>query len=167
MHRLFVMLAVLFFLLPSIAHSFDTDGFKDGMSKEEIKKIVATWNFDTIQDENDSIIAFDKPDNGAHRFYQFFFCNNKLNYLQKGFEPSMKSYILLFKKLSSDYGTKIRGHSDIYITSNGENRFISLTWELPLESITLTYNIFPTNDDLTIRYQVYGKCKEKTGLKDK
>lgn len=106
------------------AFAFDADGFQSGMTKKEVKEILKTWNFDKIDEEENSILAYDTIKT-AKRWFSFGFRNNKLYSLQKNFPPSMKNFIFLFNKFTSVYGKPTDSHSEISLGSSGETRSIT------------------------------------------
>jgi hypothetical protein len=131
----------------TITFAFDVDGFKSGMTKKEVKEMLKGWNFDKIDEEEDSVRAYDTTKT-AKRWFSFGFRNNKLTSFQKDFPPTMKNFIYLFNKFTLIYGKPIDSYSDISLDSSGETRSIWFWWKINSEIQQLSYNVFPNNDQL-------------------
>ena len=153
-----VKIAFLFLLafvaMYSEARPFDVDGFKDGMSRSKVREIIDKGSFNNIEEKDTAISAYDLH----HRFYAFNFCKSKLVHLQKYIKPSMKHFIGLFDKLNSAYGKPIDCYVNTPKDSYGESYSISFIWKKNLELVTLTYKVFPKNDQLYITYEAPNEC---------
>ena len=170
MHKkLFAAYVILlpFFAPISFAQSFE-DGFKNGMSKQRVKEIVDGWNFDFLQEADNTITCYDNPNKGTYRLYQFLFwlyqflfCKNELYYFRKNYKPLIKNFILIFDKLSSKYGNKIKAYSNIELTSSGETRSILLVWDMTLLRVKLHYWVFETNDSIYVEYEANNACDKR------
>ena len=142
---------LLFFLaICTEAQPFDVDGFKGGMSRDKVKEILNKGNLSNIEEKDTAISAYDLH----HRFYAFNFYKNRLVHLQKYIKPSMKQFIGLFDKFNSAYGKPVDCYINTPKDSYGESHNISFIWKKKLELVTLTYNVFPKNDQLYITYEV-------------
>jgi len=156
----FLLILIFFGIFYSNVYSFDVDGFKNGMSQKELRENLNDWKFDKIEERDNFIRAWDIPDSGAKRWYVFTFCNTKLNSVQKDIKPSMKNFILLFQKLTSIHGKPIDSHVEMSIDSIGETNSISFHWANGKDLITLSYHVFPNNDQLAVRYENDSKCSK-------
>ncbi len=65
----------------------------------------------------------------------------------------MKHFIGLFDKFNSAYGKPIDCYVNTPKDSYGASYSISFIWKKNLELVTLTYNVFPKNDQLYITYE--------------
>lgn len=147
-----VFLFSLLLVLCPRAYSFDVDGYVSGMSQEEIKSKLAEGGFDWIEEKDNFIRAWDNPYRPNSRWLVFTFCNKKLASVQKDLRPSMKNFILMFGTLSSAYGKPTDSHTDKAIDIVGETNTISFAWRTGKDVITLRYNVFPDNEQLSLFY---------------
>jgi hypothetical protein len=136
------------------AHSFEVDGFKSGMSQEKVMDRLNKLNFWKIEREEGFIMAHDDLAKKNMRAYSFNFSKGKLTKIQKEFSPSMKHFIILFDKLSTYYGKPIDSHAGSSDGTHGEQYGIEFLWRKELHLITLKYNVFPMNDQLSVLYEV-------------
>lgn len=147
-------------LIPlAAATAFDVDGIKSGITMEKVKAIISTWNFDSIEEKESHIIAFDYPAKPSYRFYIFNFCDDRLTHIQKGIKPSMKMFIILFDSLSKTYGHPIDSDSNrsAYQDGTGSDG-IDFLWRSGTEYIKLSYRVFSSNDSLDIHYDIPNRC---------
>jgi len=126
--------------------AFDVDGFKSGMTKEEVKEILEGWNFDKVDEEEDLISAYDTSERAQRRFV-LGFKNSKLNSFQRDFLPSMENFKLLLNKITSVYGRPSESDSETSLDS-GETRKITVRWKRQFEINELCYILFPDNKRL-------------------
>lgn len=153
-----LLLLILFFLISSFskAQSFDCDGFKNGMTKKEVREILDGWKGYSIDEkpEGISVHLISQPT----KFRNFFFRNDRLCNYCKSVEPSIKNFIILFNQFTGLYGKPIDSHSEIRIDNDGETRTISFFWRIQSETVRLKYYVFPTNDQLDVmHYTEYWK----------
>jgi hypothetical protein len=142
----------------SKAQSFDVDGFKSEMTKKEVKEQLKEWKFDVIDEKDNDIKAYDNLRKTDSRLYFFNFCDDKLVLIEKNVQPSMKNFIILVEKLTNTYGKPIDTYADTSIHTFGEQHKISIIWKIGRELITLTYNVYPNNDQLYMTYKVSNNC---------
>ena len=71
----------------------------------------------------------------------------------------MKNFIQVFDKLSKRFGNSVTAYSKIdLLASWGESREFTLSWKTRLLEVEITYQVFETNDNLTIRYFLENSC---------
>ena len=140
----------------NISYAFDVSGFKDGMSKKTVMEKAKSYNFDEIKENEDgSLMLYDRS---YLRFYTLGFTDNKLVTLDKhGFQPSMSNYILLFKELVDKYGSKTSCKAETRLGSDGEEKTIRCWWREGKEDISIAYDIFTTNESLSVFYSAVDK----------
>ena len=74
--RLVPFLILFVCALPAAA--FEVDSFKSGMTRDQVKKALKSYNFERMQDFSAStLIAYDPPEKGANRQFVFEFCNDR------------------------------------------------------------------------------------------
>jgi len=156
--RVCIVLITSLLLISSVnVWAFDVDGFRSGMNNKDVENILTKWNFDKIVNRGDSIQAYDNQDKLTQRNFSFAFSNGKLTTYQKDFKPNMNNLIMLFDKLSRDYGKLTDSKSGVDLTIVGEVRYISFYWVNIKDSIELRYNMFEKNDQLSVVYEIYTK----------
>lgn len=150
----------------NISYGFEVDGFKDGMKREIVLEKVKSWNFDKIADNDaDSVSVYDLPEKNTFRHYNFSLKDNKLISVQKNYKPSMANYILLFKELVAKYGEKVSCNAESGLSTYGEEKSIRCIWLKDGEQVHISYNLFPSNDQLYVFYSVFDKYNKKKKLK--
>ena len=149
-----VILCISFSIFPISGWAFEIDGFTNNMSKKEVENNLVNWNFDKIDHKGDSILAYDKPDKTSARLYVFSFENNKLVSVQKDFRPNIKGLIMLFDKFSKVYGSPSSYDSGSDLSTAGESKFIAFIWSTKSDTIEMTYTVFESNDQLSVRYRM-------------
>ncbi len=155
-----VFLIILTFLISiSNAQEIYLENYNGNMNLREVKTKLYRDGFKKIEVKKDYIIANKQNIYGNLLFYEFHFCKNKLVSFRKDYEPSMKNFIQIFNLLSKRYGKILHGYSSIdLLSAAGESRTLTLTWFFKDLEIELTYDIFETNDVLTVRFYKKNNC---------
>ena len=155
-----ITLFFFIFICPKVS-AFEVDGFKSGMTKEEVRRLLKSYHFDKIEDKEGGIYAYDIPIDRTHRSYGLFFYDDKLVLLHKNFPPSIKKFIFLFDRFSALYGKPFDSNSEVRIESHGESRRIIFYWSKMGEIVSLHYIVFPNNDDLHVIYEIEKREKSR------
>jgi hypothetical protein len=144
----------------SIAQHFSDDGFYAGMSQNEAMRLIDTMGLRKLGKfkENNSFIVRSRQINGNLLVYEFNFCQNKLVGYRKDILPSTNNLILVLDRLSLKYGKNLKTYTNISMGVAGEERKLSFLWKTVLYRVEITYNIFTSNESLTIRYSVPDNC---------
>lgn len=145
---------IIIFVGTNITYGFDVDGLTDGMNKEIVIEKLSSIKFGKVVDEGNTVKFCDLEDKEFNKFYVVYFKNNKLVGYDKNFKPSMSNYITLFKLLTEKYGNTVKCSSKSDMSSNGEIKSLLCTWLFKKESITINYNILPSNDTLYVHYRI-------------
>ncbi|MBU4320919.1 MAG: hypothetical protein L6246_01090 [Thermodesulfovibrionales bacterium] len=157
MKRLMVFIVASILGCVDISYGFEIDGFKDGMRKDVVLEKSLSWNYDKVDDRGDSVGVYDFPDKKTYRHINLSFHNNRLVGFQKNYKPSMANYIMLFKELGDKYGDNVNCSAGTDLSTSGENKNITCIWVVGNEKIHISYNIFPSNDQLSVYYNAYDK----------
>lgn len=157
-HSAFIVVVTLsLFCGNSSAQYFSDDGFTLGMSKSSAFSVIRSMGLSNLEVKENFVIGNRKID-GAWLFYEFHFCQNKLVFYRKDILPSIKNLIFILNSLSSKYGKEFKTYTNISISAVGEERSLSFLWEKTLYRVEISYNIYPSNESLTIRYFVPIEC---------
>lgn len=160
MKKVNVIFILMIMGIAKTSYGFEVDGFKDGMRKEIVVEKLKAWHFDKIVEiEGENTLSAYDLENGStfSRYYSFNFQGETLAALQKGYKPSMANYIILFKELNSEFGEKSYCNADIKLISNGENKSITCAWFSRKEKISVSYNVYDANDQLSVYYDAFNK----------
>lgn len=141
------------------AQAFQLDEFRNGMSKEKVREVLAGWKFDRIQDFSDTtIIAYDQPEKRTFRQYTFTFCNDKLVALQHELKPSLRNFIITSNNYIASNGQPMKVDTNSSVISTGEKSSIALFWRAAGEVVGIKYSILPSEEELAIVYEVPNSC---------
>ena len=157
---LFVLLLILLSFKMAIAQYFSDDGFYNGMSKISVQNTIRAIGLSNLVEKEGYILGNRKID-GYWLFNEFHFCEDKLVFYRKDILPSIKNLIFILNNLTSKYGNNVKTFGDISMTPYGEQRSLMFVWETNYYYIELSYEIFPANESLNIRYSVPDKCIDK------
>ena len=143
--------------LPALA--FEVDEFKSGQSKQQVKALLASWKFDTIEDFSaDTTIAADTLEKGTNRLFKFFFCSDKLVTFEQSMKASAKNFITVAGNYINIYGQPVRVTAGSNVISNGEKNSVSMSWRAKNEFIGVHYLINPNSEDLFVIYETPNNC---------
>jgi hypothetical protein len=140
-------------------HAFEIDQFKSGMSRAQIKDMLADWNFDTIEDAGpDVTLAFDGVKKETNRLFKFYFCNDKLVTFEQSLKGSVKNFIVVTQNYVRQYGQPIKVDAGTNVLSNGEKSSMAMYWRFRNEYIGVRYVNLPNGEDLSVSYEVNNNC---------
>ncbi|GEM_PF-5212838 len=156
--KLFIVSLVLtLFSEFSQAQHFSDDGFTNGMSRNGAVQIIRSMGLRNLEENRDSIIG-NRLVNGVWLFYEFHFCHDKLVFYRKSILPSVKNLIFILHDLSSKYGNEFKTYTNISMTEVGESRSLVFLWKNPNCRVEISYDVYPSNESLAIRYSVPNNC---------
>lgn len=158
MQKLFSTIIILI-ALASPAQAFQLDEFRNGMSKDQLREVLAGWKFDRVQDFSDTtILAYDQPEKRTFRQYTFTFCNDKLVALQHELKPSLRNFIITSNNYIAKNGQPVKVDTNSSVISTGEKSSIALFWRAAGEVVGIKYSLLPTEEELAIVYEVPNNC---------
>jgi hypothetical protein len=153
-HKIIIVLFLFTFLLVLNSSAFEIDMFRSGMSKTQVKSLLK--HYATVEEKEDNIFAIE---NSFSRFYSFNFCNEKLVMVKKDLNPSIKELIILFDKLTNNYGKPIHLNTKINkLCTKNTQHAISFYWKSGIERISLDYSVFPENEQFSVTYEIENTC---------
>lgn len=145
--------------LSSPAWAFQIDEFRNGMSKEKLREVLAGWKFDRIQDFSDTtVVAYDLPEKRTFRQYTFTFCSDKLVGLQHKLKPSVRNFIITANNYIAANGQPMKVDTNSSVISTGEKSTVALFWRTAGEVIGIKYSVLPAEEELAIVYEVPNSC---------
>lgn len=152
------LLAVLL-LFGTTARAFEIDTFRSGMSRAEVKRLLADWKFDQIREfSGDTLIAYDYPEKDTSRQFTFSFCNDRLAAFEQEMKPSMKNFIVISGNYNRTYGQPIQVDATSNVTSLGEKNQLALYWRKGAELLGVKYVLLPPHDQLLAVYETPNSC---------
>ena len=150
---------VCWIAVASPAQAFQLDEFRNGMSRDKLREVLAGWKFDRVQDFSDTtIIAYDQPEKRTFRQYAFTFCNDKLVAVQHELKPSLRNFIITSNNYIAKNGQPMKVDTNSSVISTGEKSSIALFWRAAGEVVGIKYSVLPTEEELAIVYEVPNSC---------
>lgn len=141
------------------AGAFEVDVFKSGMSKEQVKDALKSYNFDKVQDFSaQTLIAYDQPEKGSNRQFIFDFCNDKLAGLQQDMAPSNRNLVIVINSYNTKYGQPIRVNAGSSVTSIGDKNELALYWRKGLDIVGVKYSVIVPLEQLLLQFDAPNNC---------
>ena len=151
----FLILSVL--ALPAAA--FEVDSFKSGMTRDQVKKALKSYNFEREQDFSaTTLIAYDPPEKAANRQFVFDFCNDRLVSLQQEMGPSFRNLTILVGNYNAKYGQPSKVTANSNVTSIGERNELSFHWRMGTDVLGVRYVFTAPVEQLTLIYETPNNC---------
>lgn len=156
MRAVFLILLALS-ALPAAA--FEVDSFKSGMTRDQVRGALKTYNFERVQDFSDTtLIAYDTPEKGSNRQFVFDFCNDKLVGLQQDMGPSIRNLMILVSNYNGKYGQPSKVTANTNVTSIGERNELAFFWRKGLDVIGVRYVTIAPVEQLMLQYETPNNC---------
>ena len=141
------------------AAAFEVDSFKSGMTREQVKLSLKSYNFERVQDFSETtLIAYDPPEKGANRQFVFDFCNDRLVGLQQEMGPSIRNLMLMVGNYNAKHGQPSKVTANTNITSIGERNELSFHWRKGLDVIGVRYITTAPVEQLTLLHETPNNC---------
>lgn len=154
-----VLFLILLALSASPAAAFDVDAFKSGMTRNQVKDALKTYNFERVQDFSDTtLIAYDTPEKGSNRQFVFDFCNDRLVGLQQEMGPSIRNLMILVGNYNAKYGQPSKVSANTNVTSIGERNELAFFWRKGLDVVGVRYVTIAPVEQLTLQYETPNNC---------
>ena len=151
-----VFLVGLFF---TPAFGFEVDAFKTGMTREQVKDALKSYNFEKVQDFSaQTLIAYDQPEKGSNRQFVFDFCNDKLAGLQQDMAPSNRNLVIIINAYNTKYGQPMRVNATTSVTSIGDKNELALYWRKGLDMVGVKYSVIAPLEQLLLQYDTPNNC---------
>lgn len=153
----FLILCALLHAVPAAA--FEIDSFKSGMTREQVKEALKTYNFERVQDFSaTTLIAYDPPEKGSNRQFTFDFCNGKLVTLQQEMGPSIRNLMTMVSNYNSKYGQPSKVTASTNVTSIGERNELAFYWRKGLDVVGVSYVTTAPVEQLMLQYETPNNC---------
>jgi hypothetical protein len=141
------------------ATAFEIDQFKSGMSRAQIKELLADWNFDSIEDAGpDVTLAFDGVKKETNRLFKFYYCSDKLVTFEQSLKGSIRNFVTVTQNYVKQYGQPFKVEAGTNVLSNGEKSTMAIYWRVRNEYVGLRYVNLPNGEDLSVSYEVGNNC---------
>jgi hypothetical protein len=151
------LLAGLLLALP--VHAWEVGEFKNGMTRAEIEQALKTWNFDqSLPVGNDSLYAYDLPDNPAGRRFLFTFCNDKLVAFDQEVDPAFRHFVVVASNYSNLYGQPLEVTPQTSVIASGEKNQLAMFWRRGADYVGVKYALNPASEQLSMTWQVSNNC---------
>jgi len=146
-------------LLALPVHAWEVGEFKNGMTRAETEAALKTWNFDkALPVGNDSLYAYDLPDNPAGRRFLFTFCNDKLVAFDQEVDPAFRHFVVVASNYSSQYGDPLKVIPNTSVIASGEKSQLAMFWRRGSDYLGVKYALYPTSEQLSMTWQVSNNC---------
>lgn len=157
-----MLIRCLFLLLAATisvhATAFEVAEFKNGMTRAQVKELLATWRFDRLYDSAEALLAYDQPEKGSNRSFRFHFCNDRLVALEQAMKPSVRNFIVITNNYLGTYGQPIKVGAGINVVSTGEKNNLTFNWRKGNEIIGVRYLQLAGGEDLSVVYEIPNTC---------
>ena len=141
------------------AAAFEVDSFKSGMTREQVKDALKTYNFERVQDFSaTTLIAYDTPEKGGNRQFVFDFCSDKLVSLQQEMGPSIRNLMIMVGNYNTKYGQPSKVTANTNVTSIGERNELSFHWRRGSDVIGVRYVTTAPVEQLMLVYETPNNC---------
>lgn len=146
-------------LLALPAAAFEVDSFKSGMTREQVREALKTYNFERVQDFSAStLIAYDTPEKGGNRQFVFDFCNDKLVSLQQEMGPSIRNLMIVVGNYNAKYGQPSKVTANTNVTSIGERNELTFHWRKGSDVVGVRYVTTAPVEQLMLVYETPNNC---------
>lgn len=156
------MRAVFLILLAMMAlpaAGFEVDSFKSGMTRDEVRGALKTYNFERVQDFSDTtLIAYDTPEKGSNRQFVFDFCKDRLVGLQQEMGPSIRNLMVIVSNYNSKYGQPSKVTANTNVTAIGERNELAFFWRKGLDVVGVRYVNTAPVEQLMLQYETPNNC---------
>ena len=153
-----VVFCSLLFLILSRAHAFTVEGFRSGMKKDDVLRVLEERGSD-FKDKGKTVYATSvfKAEEDLIVISVFHFCQERLAQYQKGLPPSMKYFIVEFQRLSSALGQPASSNAETKTGGMGEFHKIVFSWRKSgSEWVRLSYGVLSTHEQVFLIYDDEG-----------
>jgi hypothetical protein len=151
------LIACLLCALPAAA--FEVDSFKSGMTREQVREALKTYDFERVQDFSPStLIAYDTPEKGGNRQFVFDFCNDKLVGLQQEMGPSIRNLMIMVSNYNTKYGQPSKVTANTNVTSIGERNELAFHWRKGPDVVGVRYVTTAPVEQLMLQYDAPNNC---------
>ncbi len=152
------LLALTLFVFCQSALAFEVGEFKSGMTRNQLKTTLKSWNFENSIDTDDTLMVYDAPDSPAGRRYVFTFCNDKLVGFDQELPASFSNFVTVTSNYNTQYGNPLKLVALHNVVGVGEKNTLAIYWRKMSDVIGVRYILQPNSEQLTTTYQVSNNC---------
>ena len=148
-----LLVALAGFLAASSAGAFEVEGFRTGMSKDEV--VSTAEKRATLRNIDENTVVATDP---SGSYLSFNFCKGSLAAIQQGFPATLKHVSLLTAEFNKRYGKPFSIDSGSRADPSGEIHEMGIWWKAGSEYISLYYMGTPQGDSLSASHQSKNSC---------
>ena len=153
------LIPLLLLFLGGAADGFEVDVFKSGMTRQEVKDALKSYNFDRVQDfSTQTLIAYDQPEKGSNRQFVFDFCNDKLSGLQQEMAPSLRNVTITLNSYMNKYGQPFKVKAQSSVTNLGDKNELGFYWRKGTDFLGVRYSESAPVEQLLLQFEVPNNC---------
>ena len=160
MHTKTALLALTLLACCQSVQAFEVGEFKSGMTRNQLKTTLKSWNFENNIETGDTLMVYDAPDSPAGRRYVFIFCNDKLVGFDQELAASFSNFVTITSNFSTQYGNPLKLVALHNVVGPGEKNTMAVYWRKMSDVIGVRYILQPNSEQLTTTYQVSNNCWE-------
>ncbi|MHB1176652.1 MAG: hypothetical protein ACYCZJ_16195 [Sulfuriferula sp.] len=153
-----VLLALILIACYQPASAFEVGEFKSGMTRDQLKTTLKSWNFENKVESGDTLMAYDSSDSPAGRRYVFLFCNDKLVGFDQEMVASFSNFVTITGNFNTQYGNPLKVIALHNVVGAGEKNTMAIYWRKISDIIGVRYILQPNSEQLTTTYQVSNNC---------
>lgn len=141
------------------AAAFEIDAFRSGMTREQVREALKSYDFERVQDFSPTtLIAYDTPERASHRQFVFEFCNGRLVELQQEVAPSLRNLVIVVNNYNARYGQPVRVTARTNVTSIGERSELAFHWRQGADVVGVRYVVTAPVEQLMLVYEAPNNC---------
>ena len=140
------------------AGAFEVGEFKSGMTREQIKTTLKSWNFEKSIETPDTLMTYDATDNAAARRYLFTFCNDRLVGFDQDVPGSFRNFTTITGNYNTEYGNPIKVQALNNVIATGAQNTLVIYWRKFSDIIGVRYQQMLYNEQLTLTNQISNNC---------
>jgi hypothetical protein len=137
------------------ANGFEIDGYHDGMSRDEVKRLASKYG-NVRRTDADTLLALTETGTYA----SFNFCQDRLVSVQQGHPATFKQLSRLVARFNKLYGQPMHVQAVATPQQRGELNKLDFWWKTGDDYAKVTYIRTPTGDDLSTAHQARNACFE-------
>ena len=138
--------------------AFEVGEFKSGMTRDQIKTTLKSWNFEKSIETADTLTVYDAADNVAARRYLFVFCNDRLVGFDQDVPGTFRNFTTITGNYNTDYGNPIKVQALNNVIASGAQNTLVIYWRKFSDIIGVRYQQMPYNEQLTLTHQISNNC---------
>jgi hypothetical protein len=152
------LLALACLVFSQTAAAFEVGEFKSGMTRDQLKTTLKSWNFEKSIETADTLTVYDATDNAAARRYLFVFCNDRLVGFDQDVPGTFRNFTTITGNYNAEYGNPIKVQALNNVIASGAQNTLVIYWRKFSDIIGVRYQQMPYNEQLTLTNQISNNC---------